>query len=148
MFINANYACCIDNRTSISDYFFFLDSSLISQRADKYHTVSRSSSKAEYMTLSFASSELQWLITLLEVLRVNCTKLPTLYCDNQSAKHIATNLVFHERTKHLKIDCHFVRERIQKVVFKLLPIPTKTQLTYIFTKPLSPKTYQYFISKL
>ncbi|XP_045802549.1 uncharacterized mitochondrial protein AtMg00810-like [Trifolium pratense] len=112
-FIDADWAGCLDTQRSTSGYCFFLGSSLISWRAKKQHTVARSSFEAEYRVLSFAACELQWLTYLLEDLRVLCIKPPVLYCDNQSALHIAVNLVFHERTKHLKIDCHFVREKLQ-----------------------------------
>ncbi|MCH81403.1 copia protein, partial [Trifolium medium] len=81
-------------------------------------------------------------------LDIKCTRISVLYCDNQSAVHIASNSVFHARTKHLEIDCHFARDKVQQGVFKLLPISTKSQPTDFFTKALPPKSSNSFISKL
>jgi hypothetical protein len=59
------------------------------------------------------ASELIWMKQLLEDMKVTCNKPMQMYCDNQTARHIASNSVFHERTKHIEVDCHFVREKIQ-----------------------------------
>jgi hypothetical protein len=147
-YVDADWAGCVDSRRSTTGFCFFLGQSLISWRAKKQQTISRSSSEAEYRALSSATCELQWIMYLLKDLNVTCAKLPALYCDSQSAIHIASNPVFHERTKHLEIDCHFVREKVQKGVLKLMPISTQEQLADFLTKALLPSKFHYFVSKL
>ncbi|GAU31820.1 hypothetical protein TSUD_58210 [Trifolium subterraneum] len=147
-FSDADWAGCIDTRRSISGQCFLLGKSLISWRTKKQLTVSRSSSEAEYKALAAATCEMQWLLYLLNDLQVQSIKLPVLFCDNQSALHIAANPVFHKRTKHLEIDCHIVRERLNSGMMKFLPVSTKNQLADFFTKPLLPQPFHILLSKL
>ena len=147
-YTDVDWAGCKDTRRSISRQCFFLGDSLISWRTKKQLTVSRSSSEAEYRALAFATCELQWLLYLIKDLDVQCIKPHVLYCDNQSAIYIAANLVFHERTKHLEIDCHIVREKLQVGLFKLLPISSKVQVADFFTKSLLPQPFNLLLSKL
>jgi hypothetical protein len=121
---------------------------LISWKSKKQATISRSSTEAEYRALASTVCEIQWLAYLLADLQVSSISPAVLYCDSQSARHIAANATFQERTKHIDIDCHVVREKLRSKLFKLLPIPSSAQLADILTKPLDPQPFSYLLSKL
>ena len=94
-----------------------------------------------------ATSEVVWIRNLLISLGLN---VPTaqLHCDNQAAIHIAHNPVFHARTKHIEVDCHFVRERILSGIITPHYTPTTEQLADIFTKALGNRQFRYLLGKL
>jgi len=104
--------------------------------------------KLEYRAMTIVTCEIQWLVYLLQDLKVPFEQPSLLYCDNDSARYIATNPVFHERTKHIEIDYHIVRENLKKGLIHLLPISTTEQLTYIYTKALGPQSFQNICFKL
>jgi len=85
---------------------------------------------------------------VLKDLQLTCSKVPVIYCDNQSALHIAANPVFHKRTKHLEIDCHIVREKLHANILKLLPVSSKDQIANFFKKALLPQPFNNLLSKL
>ncbi|GKV02885.1 hypothetical protein SLEP1_g15266 [Rubroshorea leprosula] len=102
-------ASCPTTRRSTIGYLTLLGNSPISWKTKKQSTISRSSVEAEYRAMASTVSELLWLKGLLKTLGVDTSQPMQLHCDNQAAIHIATNLVFHERTKHIELDCHFIR---------------------------------------
>lgn len=132
---------------STTGFCIYIGTSLISQKTKKQSTISRSSSETKYRALATTVYELQWLTYLLHDLQVIMVTLANLYCDNQAARHIAMNLVFHERTKHLDIDCHVVREKLQAGLFHLLPIEDTEQPVDVFTKTLDQPTVNSTICK-
>ena len=96
--------------------------------------MARSSTKAEYRALTDTTFELFWLQWLLKDLGVPTSFATLLYCGNQSAIHITHNDVFHERTKHIEIDCHFICYHLVHDALKSISVSSKDQLTDIFTK--------------
>ena len=123
-------------------------SSPVSWKSKKQPTVSKSSAEAEYRALSQAAAEVTWLVRLLSELGVPYLQPNTLHCDNQSTIHIAKNPVFHERTKHIEIDCHFTRDKVLEGLLQLAYIPTSHQLADLLTKILPSPQHRELLSKL
>lgn len=82
-------------------------------KSKKQTFVARSSTEAEYRAIAKATTELVRIRLLLKELGFNLVNPIKLWCDNQAAIHIASNPVFHERTKHVEIDCLLVREKVK-----------------------------------
>lgn len=98
--------------------------------------------------MAHATSEILWLRSLLKCLQVDCDSPTLLHCDNQAALHLAANPVFDERTKHIEVDCHFIREHLQAGTIATAYIPTKQQEADIFTKSLGGKQFSELAVKL
>lgn len=121
---------------SVARHFISLGSSHVSWKTMNQHVVSRSSAKAKYRSMAVTLCELKWLRQLLDDLCVSITQPVFLHCDNQAAICIAANLIFHERTKHIEIDCHFVWDTLQAGFITPSYIQSALQLTDILTKVL------------
>lgn len=136
------------DRKSTTGFCTFVGGNLVTWKSKKQTVVARSSAEAEYRAMASTACELIWLKTLLKDLGVECTKPITLHCDNQAAMHIVANPVFHERTKHIEIDCHFIRDQVQSKVLTTAYVRSGDQLADIFTKVLPTAQFDRLLSKL
>ncbi|XP_021761206.1 uncharacterized protein LOC110726045 [Chenopodium quinoa] len=133
---------------TLEGWLVFLGQSPISWKTKKQHTVSKSSAEAEYRSMVAITCELKWLKGLLLSLGVQHANAIKLFCGSESALHIAKNPVFHEQTKHIEVDCHFVRDAINEGLIFPTHVSTSSQLADIFTKALGKSQFDYLLSKL
>ncbi|GJS23700.1 ribonuclease H-like domain-containing protein [Tanacetum coccineum] len=131
-----------------SGFCLFLNGSLVSWKSKKQNTLSKSTAEAEYRAMASATSETIWVLKILKDLNVGNILPVNVFCDSQAAIKIAANPVFHERTKHLEIDLHFVREKILSGVIKTQKISSANQVADIFTKGLDKMQHEFLVSKL
>jgi hypothetical protein len=108
----------------------------------------RSSTEAEYRALADTTSEILWIRWLLADLETSQSSPTDLYCDNRNSIQIAHNDVFHERTKHIEIDCHFIRQHLLRGELHLISIGTLDQPADLFTKTHSLGRFRTLVSKL
>ena len=98
--------------------------------------------------MAATTSELVWLTQLVRDFGLTLTSLTLLFCDNQAAIHITSNPTFHERTKHIELYCHFLREKVAAGFLKLMPIRSHHQLADLFTMPLPLAILTSLLSKM
>lgn len=135
-FADADWASCVDDTRSTGGHCIYLGDNLIVWNAKKQSVVSRSSAESEYRALANATVDLIWLHSLCGELGISVTIPSKIWSDNKSALALASNPVFHARTKHVEIDVHFVREKVQSKVVEVGYVPSEDQVADLFTKAL------------
>ncbi|XP_022031129.1 uncharacterized mitochondrial protein AtMg00810-like [Helianthus annuus] len=147
-YCDADWLGCQFTRRSRTGYLLLLGGAPISWKSKKQSVVSRSSAETEYRAMATTVSEILWVRFLLNELGEKVKGGTTLFCDNQAARHIANNPVFHERTKHVEMDCFFVRERVESKEIEPRYIDSKLQLADLLTKALGASQLKGLLVKL
>ena len=141
-YTDADWAGDVDTRRSTSGYVFQIGSGTVSWSSRKQQTVAKSSTEAEYVALSSATQEAVWLRRLMKDLGRQMDAPTTIYEDNQGAIELAKNAKFHNRTKHIDICHHFVRERVVSNEIRVIYCPTEDMIADIMTKGLAKLTFE------
>ena len=111
-FFYTDWARFKEYRKSTSGYYVFFGGNLISWNSKKQSIVSQSSAESKYRAMTRYVFEIMWMRQLLMEVSIETSIPMKLWCDNQAVMHIASYLVFHEQTKHIEINCHFVLKKI------------------------------------
>lgn len=136
-FSDADWAGDHQNRRSTSGLVSFLNTGPISFRAQQQPVVALSTTEAEYIAATLAVKDLIWIKRFIDELKLPVKTKGRLLCDNQSALKLMKNPEFHQRSKHIDIRFHFIREKYEQGIFELDYICTEKQKADVFTKALS-----------
>ena len=112
-FSKADWVGSKEHRRFTLGYCVFFGENLISWKSKKQSVVSQFCAESEYRAITQSVCEIMWIRQLLMEVGIETLVLAKLWCDNQAAMHIASTSVFHERIKHIEMDCHFVCDKIQ-----------------------------------
>ena len=145
---DSDFAGDFGDRKSTSGYIFALAGAAISWKAKKQSLVSLSSTEAEYVGYTEAVREALWLRRLYHEIMRNKLQPQLIQCDNQGAIALCQNPKFHERTKHIDIKYHFIRDCFDQGLIELIYIPTTTMVADIMTKALPRDTHHRHVRSL
>jgi hypothetical protein len=145
---DSDWVGSVTDRKSTSGCCFSLGSGMISWFSRKQTSVALSTIEAEYMATCLACTEVVWLWKLLSGLFDIELDATSICCDNQSCIKLSVNSVFHDKSKHIGIKYHFIRDVVEKGVVKLHYVATNEHVANVLTKPLSKVKFEYFRDKL
>ena len=147
-YTDADWAGSISDQWSTSGYCSLVWGNLVTWCSKKQTVVARSSAEAELRSVALGVCETLWLKMLLDELKV-AGKMPMrIYCDNKAAINISHNPVHHDRTKHVEVDHHFIKENIDKGTICITYVPTSERAADLSTKGLWKPLFEKFVGKL
>ena len=137
-----------DGRKLTSGYFTFVGGNLVTLKSKKQKVVALSSTEAEFRGIAKGKTEILWLRKLIEELDFPQTKPCKLYCDDEAAINISENPIQHDLTKHVKVDRHFIKEKLENKVISLPSVTSKDQIADILTKAVITEVFEETLCKL
>ena len=148
VFTDADWAGWPANRKSTTGYCTYVWGNIVTWRSKKQLVVARSSAEAEFRPMCQGICEGIWLRRMLNELEISNTSPMTLRCDNKAAIQIVKSPVHHDRTKHVDIDRHFIKEKVEERMLSLAYVPTSHQIADILTNALPRNNFEFLKSKL
>nr|GEW10002.1 putative copia-type protein [Tanacetum cinerariifolium] len=145
---DADWAGDKGTRRSTSGYFSLVGGNLVTWRSKKQKVVALSSAEAEFRGIAKGVKEALWIRKLLSKVGYPPKEVTRIMCDNKAAIQISKNPVQHDRTKHVEIDRHFIKEKLEAGIIKLPFVKSQDQLADILTKSVGAGTLQECLSKL
>ncbi|XP_042983134.1 secreted RxLR effector protein 161-like [Carya illinoinensis] len=144
-FVDADYAGSVDTRKSLTGYVFTAFGGAISWKSNLQSVVALSTTEVEYIALTEAIKEAIWLNGISHELGIFKGNI-TIHCDNQSSIHLAKNQVFHERSKHIDVRLHFVRDVIESREVRVEKIPKEENPSDMMTKSLPLAKFKHCLN--
>ncbi|KAE8655248.1 hypothetical protein F3Y22_tig00117034pilonHSYRG01564 [Hibiscus syriacus] len=141
-YFDSDWCGDVDDRKSTSGYAFFLAETTFTWLSKKQPVVTLSTCEAEYVAAGSCVCHVIWLRRLLKELNFAQEKATQIYLDNRLAIEFAKNHVHHERSKHIDLKFHFIREHVKEKEIELVHVKSEDQTTDIFTKPLSTRLFE------
>ena len=148
IYTDADWVGSTDDRRSTIGYCTYVWGNLVTWRSKKQSVVAKNSVKTEFKAVAQGMCEGLWLQKLSKELRIIIELSIKFYCDNKAAISVSHNPVQHDKTKHIEVDKHFIKENFEKGIICMTYIPTREQLADIFTKGLQKSSFEDFIYKL
>lgn len=147
-FSDSDFASDIITRRSTTGYVIKIGNGVVTWASQRQHSVSLSTTEAEYVAAAQVTKEILWLQYLLEDIGEELNKPRVLYIDNQSAIKLIRNPEFHKHSKHISIRYHFVREQGRNGEIKPTYLASSEQTADILTKPLPRVSFEKFRWKM
>ena len=146
-YTDADWASNPVDRKSTAGYFTFVEGNLVTWRSKKQKVVALSSAEAEFRGIRSGLMEILWLRRLMREIGLS-PETSQLFCDNKAAISISENPVQHDRTKHVEVDRHFIKENIESGAVELPFVRSEDQLADILTKAVNSRSFTSVLNKL
>lgn len=147
-FADADWGGNRPDRKSTSGFCTYLGPNPITWTSRKQQVVARNATDAEYRSVADAVADVLWIIALLKEMYIDIVDTPNIWCDNSGAVALAANPVLHNKSKHVEIDLHFVREKVAAGIVQVGFVPSFDQVADIFTKAQSRPLFNYCRKRL